>query len=102
GFHSDQEAYAVTAQHPALPEFFRASGITTVVVCGLALNICCFYSARDFRQAGFEVALVEDASAGIDVPAADLIASNTKIQGQRLGIHYLTVADVLARARWVR
>jgi nicotinamidase/pyrazinamidase len=102
GFLSDREAYAVTAQHPALPDFYRASGLTTVVVCGIALNICCFYSARDFRNAGFHVVLVEDASAGIDVPAANLFVSHARSQGQRLGIHYLTVADVLARARWSR
>ncbi len=100
GYERDREAYAVTAQHPALSDFYRAEGVTTVVVCGLALNICCFYSARDFRAAGFNVALVEDASAGIDVPAANLFVSRSREQGQRLGIHYLTVADVLARARW--
>src|SRR5262245_14674757 len=100
GFERDYEAYAVTAQHPALPEFFRAGGVTTVVICGLALNICCFYSARDLRAAGFDVALVEDASAGIDVPAAGLFVHKAKSHGQRLGIHYLATADILARARF--
>jgi nicotinamidase/pyrazinamidase len=100
GFDRDHEAYAVTAQHPGLMEYYRAGGITTVVVCGLALNICCYYSARDFRNAGFKVILVEDASAGLDVPAANLLAGNTKKQGQQLGIDYLTVAEVLTRARW--
>jgi nicotinamidase/pyrazinamidase len=99
GFQSDVEAYAVTAQHPHLPDFYRAKGITTVVVCGLAQNICCFYSARDFRQAGFEVVLVEDASAGIDVPAAGLFVDRTRTEGQRLGIAYRTTAQVIAATR---
>src|SRR5262249_6480457 len=72
GFNADFEAYAVTAQHPAFIETLRASGVTAALVCGIATNICCFFAARDICQAGFRVYLVEDASAGIDVPAAHL------------------------------
>src|SRR5262249_8043521 len=53
GFQQDFEAYAVTAQHPGLAALYRACGIDTVVVCGLATNICCFFAARDFRRDGF-------------------------------------------------
>jgi nicotinamidase/pyrazinamidase len=96
GFEPDRDAYAVTAQHPAFPDLLRASGIRTVVVCGLAANICCFYSARDLRRAGFEVLLVEDASAAIDVPAAGLFQARAKAEGQDLGIRYVRTADVLS------
>jgi nicotinamidase/pyrazinamidase len=95
GFQRDVEAYAITAQHPAYPQLLRASGITTVVVCGLAINICCFFAARDLRQAGFRVLLVEDASAGIDVPAANLFQEQAKMEGQKLGVEYVTTAAVL-------
>jgi nicotinamidase/pyrazinamidase len=94
GFDRDFEAYAVTAQHPGFPAFLRASGITSVVVCGIATNICCFYSARDLRQAGFTVYLVEDASAGIDVPAAGLFQEQARHEGLQLGIRYITCADL--------
>jgi nicotinamidase/pyrazinamidase len=94
GFQRDFEAYALTVQHPSFPEFLRASGIVTVVVCGIAMNICCFYTARDLRQAGFRVLLVEDASAGIDVPAAQLFQQQAKEEGQRLGIEYVTVQAI--------
>src|SRR5690349_6918384 len=96
GFERDREAYAITAQHPAFPVLLRASGVTAVVVCGLATNICCFNAARDLRRDGFAVSLVEDASAGIDVPAAGLFQARAKEEGLRLGIRYLTTADVLA------
>jgi nicotinamidase/pyrazinamidase len=99
GFDRDFEAYAVTAQHPGFRALLRAGGITTVVVCGIATNICCFYAARDLRQAGFTVMMLEDASAGIDVPAADLFQAKAKSGGQRLGIRYVMTADVLAAAR---
>lgn len=91
GFDNDFEAYAVTAQHPAYVALLRASGIDTVVVCGIATNICCYFAARDLRQAGFRVVIVEDASAGIDVPAAGLYQVKAKQDGLALGIEYTTV-----------
>jgi nicotinamidase/pyrazinamidase len=94
GYQRDFEAYAVTAQHPGLPALLRASGVSRVYVCGIATNICCFFAARDLVQAGFRVSLVEDASAGIDVPAANLYQARAKAEGQRLGIEYCSVAHV--------
>lgn len=94
GYDADFEAYAVTAQHPAMLALYRAAGLTTVVVCGLATNICCFFAARDFRQASFRVVLVEDASAGIDVPAAGLWQARTREDGVRLGIEYVQSSQI--------
>ena len=99
GYQREFEAYAVTAQHPGFAALLKASGVATVVVCGLATNICCFYAARDLRREGFTVLLVEDASAGIDIPAADLFQAKAKTEGQRAGIHYVLTAQVLAAAR---
>ncbi len=98
GFHPDADAYAVTAQHPGLPALLRAEEITLVAVCGLATNICCYYAARDLRRAGFRVALVEDASAGIDVPAANLFQHQARAEGISLGIEYVTTDEVIAAA----
>ncbi len=91
GYQRDFEAYAVTAQHPAMFALYRDAKLTTVVVCGIATNICCFFAARDFRNAGFRVILIEDASAGIDVPAADLFQAKAKQQGVALGIEYVNI-----------
>jgi len=96
GYERDFEAYAVTAQHPGFPAMLRGSGVGHVVVCGLATNICCFYAARDLRGAGFEVFLVEDASAGIDVPAAGLFQARARAEGCQAGIRYVTAADISA------
>jgi nicotinamidase/pyrazinamidase len=93
GFERDFEAYAVTAQHPGFSACLRASGITTVVICGLAINICCFFAARDLRREGFRVLLVEDASAGVDVPAAGLFQRQAKQAGEAMGIEYVRMAD---------
>jgi len=99
GFQRDFEAYALTAQHPGFPALLKASRITTVVVCGIATNICCFYAARDLRREGFTVLMAEDASTGIDVPAADLFQAKAKSEGQRMGIQYAASAAILAAAR---
>jgi nicotinamidase/pyrazinamidase len=99
GFDRDFEAYALTAQHAAFPQLLRGSGIQTVVVCGIATNICCFFAARDLCRAGFTVYLVEDASAGIDVPAAGLFQKRAKEEGQQLGIRYVTCAEIFALVR---
>jgi nicotinamidase/pyrazinamidase len=99
GYQADFEAYAVTAQHPQLPAFYRAAGVETVIVCGLATNICCFFAARDLRKSGFRVLIVEDASAGIDVPAAGLLQAKTKEEGVALGIEYVSTQAVLDAIR---
>lgn len=95
GFQRDFEAYAVTAQHPGFIALLRASGIETVVVCGIATNICCFFAARDLAGAGFEVIMAEDASAGIDIPAAGLYQQQTKEEGVRLGLRYMDLASIV-------
>jgi nicotinamidase/pyrazinamidase len=94
GYNRHHEAYAVTAQHPGFGAFLQASGIGTVVVCGIATNICCFFAARDLRRTGFDVWIVEDASVGIDVPTAGFFQDRTKFEGQALGIRYVTVNEV--------
>lgn len=96
GFDRDFEAYAITAQHPGFAALLRATGIDTVVVCGIARNICCFFAACDLCRDGFRVLMVEDASAGIDVPAAGLFQDRAKAEGQAMGIEYVNTADILA------
>ncbi len=97
GFDRDRDAYAVTAQHPGLPALLSAEKIDTAVVSGLATNICCFYAARDLRKAGLRVLMVEDASAGIDVPAAGLYQAAARQEGEALGIEYVQTAGLTFR-----
>lgn len=99
GYDPDFEAYALTAQHPAFIPFLKACGVEHVVVCGIATNICCFFVARDLAHAGFRVTMTEDASAGIDIPAANLFQSETRAQGIGLGMTYTTSRQVLEAAR---
>jgi nicotinamidase/pyrazinamidase len=95
GFERDIDAYALTAQHPGFPEFLRTEDIGNVVICGLATNICCFFLGRDLRRAGFRVIIAEDASAGVDVPAANLRQEQAKREGQGLGIEYAPCRPII-------
>ena len=99
GYDRDFEAYALTAQHPGYAALLRAAEITTVVVCGIATNICCFFAARDLRKAGFRMVMAEDASAGIDVPAAGLFQERAKEEGRQLGLEYVATNEILAAIR---
>jgi nicotinamidase/pyrazinamidase len=95
GYDRERDAYAVTAQHPNFAGCLQGNGIRRVVVCGIATNICCFFAARDLRRAGLDVAIVEDASAGIDVPAAGLFQERAKAEGLQLGIKYVRGVEVM-------
>ena len=77
----------------------NGEGIEAVAVCGIATNICCYFAASDLRRAGFRVVLVEDASAGIDVPAAGLFQSKAKEDGLAMGMEYVTLRELLAAVR---
>jgi nicotinamidase/pyrazinamidase len=47
--------------------YLRERDLKTVFVAGLALDYCVRFSAEDARNAGFEVAVIEDACRGIEL-----------------------------------
>jgi len=49
-----------------LAGYLRERGLTQVYLCGLATDFCVAWSALDARKAGFEAAVIEDATRGID------------------------------------
>ena len=50
-----------------LDGYLKARGFTRVVLCGLALDYCVAWSALDAKQAGFDVAVMVEATAAIDL-----------------------------------
>ncbi|WP_022728236.1 bifunctional nicotinamidase/pyrazinamidase [Fodinicurvata sediminis] len=50
-----------------LTGYLNERGITRLFLAGLALDFCVYYSALDARREGFEVVLVKDATAAIDL-----------------------------------
>ena len=49
-----------------LAGLLRERGVTTVYLCGLALDFCVAWSALDARSAGFDAIVIEDACRAID------------------------------------
>ena len=72
GFHAGIDSYSAFRENDrmtrtGLDGYLKARGFTKVVLCGLALDYCVAWSALDARQAGFDVAVVVEATAAIDL-----------------------------------
>ena len=53
----------------------KERGIDEVYLCGLATDVCVYYSAMDARALGFTTWIIEDAFRGVDVPEGNLEAA---------------------------
>jgi nicotinamidase/pyrazinamidase len=72
GHHAGVDSYSAFLEADrttptGLAGYLRELGVKRVWCCGLATDYCVAWSALDARTAGFEVALIEDASRGIDL-----------------------------------
>ncbi|MFO1158844.1 MAG: bifunctional nicotinamidase/pyrazinamidase [Reyranellaceae bacterium] len=72
GFHPGIDSYSAFRENDrvtrtGLDGYLKERGFTRLVMCGLALDYCVGWSALDARQAGFEVAVVQAATAAIDL-----------------------------------
>ena len=72
GFHPGIDSYSAFRENDrvtrtGLDGYLKERGFSRLVMCGLALDYCVAWSALDARQAGFEVAVVEPATAAIDL-----------------------------------
>ncbi|MFX0186962.1 MAG: bifunctional nicotinamidase/pyrazinamidase [Candidatus Hodarchaeota archaeon] len=50
----------------------RSLGIDKIFVCGLALDYCCYFTAIDGVDLGFEVYFLVDLTKGIDLPPGNI------------------------------
>jgi nicotinamidase/pyrazinamidase len=55
-----------------LEHYLKGLGIRSVYLCGLALDVCVYYTAMDAVTLGFDTHLVQDASRGVDRPEGSL------------------------------
>lgn len=72
-----------TLEKTCLEKELRARGVTKVVLCGLALDYCVAYTARNASEAGFETWVVLEATRGI---APDSIAAEMQ-KMRAAGVH---------------
>jgi nicotinamidase/pyrazinamidase len=55
-----------------LAGYLRELGIEHLYLCGLAADVCVYFTAVDARKLGFKVTLLTDAARGIDTPPGSL------------------------------
>ena len=72
GFHQSIDSYSAFRENDrmtrtGLDGYLKARGFSRVVICGLALDYCVAWTAIDARQAGFDVAVVLEATAAINL-----------------------------------
>lgn len=72
GHHADVDSYSAFLEADrrtptGLAGYLRETGVTRVWCCGLATDYCVGWSALDARAAGFDAALIDDASRAIDL-----------------------------------
>jgi nicotinamidase/pyrazinamidase len=72
GHHAGVDSYSAFLEADrktptGLAGYLREVGVKRVWCCGLATDYCVAWSALDARTAGFEVALIEDASRAVDL-----------------------------------
>jgi nicotinamidase/pyrazinamidase len=72
GYHGGIDSYSAFRENDrmtrtGLDGYLKARGFTRLIFCGLAFDYCVAWWAIDARQAGFNAAVVLDATAAIDL-----------------------------------
>ena len=72
--------------------YLRGLAVEELYVCGLATDVCVYYTAQDALGLGFTVSVVQDACRGIDVPAGSLAQRLAELAGA--GVRLLDSREV--------
>ena len=98
GHHAKVDSYSAFLEADrttptGLAGYLRDTGVTRVWCCGLATDYCVAWSALDARAAGFEVAVIEDATRAIDLNGS---LDNAWREMRAAGVERVQSADLLA------
>ena len=77
-----------------LSSYLREIGVSSVWLCGLAADVCVFYSAMDAVRIGFETFVIEDAVRGVDVPPGNV--SRTRDEMKAAGVGFMRSTDMVS------
>lgn len=72
--------------------YLRGLGIEEIYICGLALDVCVFYTAIDGAKLGFNTYVILDASKGVDIPPGNI--ENAKNTMNEKGIILIESKDL--------
>jgi len=74
----------------------RERGVDSLVIGGLAADICVRWTALQARQLSFAVRLVEDATRGVDVEPGDTERALRELRGS--GVRFVSTDEVAGRS----
>ncbi len=77
GTRSDLDSYSAFFENDhktptGLDGYLRELQVTYLYICGIATDVCVFYSVTDALRLGYEVTVIEDAVRGVDQPAGSV------------------------------
>ena len=77
GIHVDIDSYSTFMENDkstitGLSGYLHEHSITEVYLCGIATDVCVYYSAMDSIKFGFKTFVIDDAVAGVDLPAGNI------------------------------
>lgn len=70
-----------------LEDFLKSKNIQRIFVCGLALDYCCYATAMDGVNLGFNVVFIVDLTRGVDLPPGNI--ANTLKNMEEKGIIFV-------------
>lgn len=69
-----------------LEYYLKGLGRGDVYVCGLAMDVCVFYTIMDSVKLGFKTFLIQDASRGIDSPKGSIEKAKSRMKEAGVGL----------------
>ena len=77
GFRRDLDSYSGFYENDrktptGLSHYLRELEVRSTWLCGLASDVCVYYTAMDAVRLGFETYVIQDAVRGVDVPAGNI------------------------------
>jgi nicotinamidase/pyrazinamidase len=97
GTRKDLDSYSALYENDGqtptgLEGYLRYLQLSRLYFCGLALDVCVYYSALDAVRLGFETLVVEDACRAVDQPAGNLARARADMEAK--GIRFVQSAGV--------
>jgi len=80
GYNSNVDSYSGFIENDKKSEtglsgFLKSLKIKRIFICGLALDYCCYFTALDGTDFGFEVYFLVNLTRGIDIPSGNISKS---------------------------
>jgi len=93
GYNLDVDSYSGFIENDKKSEtglagLLKSLKIKRIFICGLALDYCCYYTAIDGIDFGFEVYFLVNLTKGIDLPPGNISSSLENMRNK--GIKFVT------------